>query len=114
MQNTDENGGSTFDYNAFMKTQVRQARIRAITLGSCTILTLIFLIFAFIQKAEADKARAEADFLRQEMNSIRKHAEEQMNEARQIQMMAQEERMKQEMIAVENARLLEACAKSKK
>jgi predicted tellurium resistance membrane protein TerC len=113
MQNTIDNS-SAFDYNIFMKAQRKKARVTAIALASATIISLIFLVFSFIQKAEAVKARAEADFLRQEMNSIRKHAEEQMNQAKQMQMMAQEERMKQEMIAVENARLLEACAKSKK
>jgi hypothetical protein len=114
MQNTDENGGSTFDYNAFMNIQQKKARIRALTSGSVAVLGLIFIIFGLIQKAEADKLRQSSVVLQQRMESMKKVAEEQINQAKQIQMMAQEERMKQEMIAVENARLLEACAKSKK
>lgn len=110
MQNTIENG-SSFDYNAFMKIQQKKARISALILGSSTLVALIFLVFAFIQKAEADKARAEVATLQQQMESVRKAAEEQMQQARQIHMMAQEERLRQEAIAIENAKMLEACLK---
>jgi WD40 repeat protein len=43
------------------KRKLQRARMTAIVMGSATIISLIFLIFAFIQKAEADKARAAAD-----------------------------------------------------
>jgi hypothetical protein len=114
MQNTDENGGSTFDYNAFMKTQVKQARIRAITLGCSTVLTLIFLIYAFILKAEADKARATAESLRIEMDSLKRNAQEQAEQAKHAIMATQEEALRQRMIAMENEKMLAACLKTKK
>lgn len=42
------------------KRKLQRARITAIILGSATIISLIFLIYAFIQKSEADIARAKA------------------------------------------------------
>jgi hypothetical protein len=114
MQNINDTVDSTFDYNAFMKTQRKKARITAVVLGAATIISLIFLLFAFIQKMEANRARAEADALRVEMESMKKMAYEQMEQAKLFQMKAEEERIKLEKIAMENTRLLEACAKSKR
>ena len=37
------------------KREVRRARITALVLATSTIITLIFLVFAFIQKAQADQ-----------------------------------------------------------
>jgi hypothetical protein len=39
---------------------LKRARIRAIVLGSAVITCLIFLLYAFVQKQEANKARIEA------------------------------------------------------
>jgi hypothetical protein len=50
-----ENNSS--DFESLTKKQLKRARVTAITLGSATIISLIFLIYAFIQKVEADKSR---------------------------------------------------------
>jgi hypothetical protein len=42
------------------KRKLQRARITAIVLGTATVVSLIFLVFAFIQKSAADKARNEA------------------------------------------------------
>jgi WD40 repeat protein len=42
------------------KRKLQRARITAIVLGSATIISLIFLVFAFWQKTEADKQKAAA------------------------------------------------------
>jgi hypothetical protein len=45
------------DFETLSKKQLKKARMTAIALGSAIILSLIFLVFAFIQKAEADRSR---------------------------------------------------------
>lgn len=42
------------------KRKLQRARIVALVLASATIISLVFLVFAFVQKAAADKAREEA------------------------------------------------------
>lgn len=48
------NGKSLYD------VQLRRARITALVLASAAIVSLIFLVFAFVQKAAADSVRQEA------------------------------------------------------
>jgi hypothetical protein len=43
------------------KRKLQRARMTAIVMGTATIVSLIFLIFAFIQKTEADAQRKEAE-----------------------------------------------------
>lgn len=40
--------------------ELKKARILALVLGSAVIACLIFLLYAFVQKEKADKARSEA------------------------------------------------------
>jgi hypothetical protein len=40
--------------------QLRRSRITAVILATCTIVSLMFLVFAFVQKAAGDVAREEA------------------------------------------------------
>lgn len=42
------------------KRKLQRARITALVLASATVISLVFLVYAFIQKTVADKARAEA------------------------------------------------------
>lgn len=45
---------------SYYHVQIQKTRITAIVLAMATIISLIFLVFAFIQKAAADRAREEA------------------------------------------------------
>jgi hypothetical protein len=54
------------------KAQVRRARIIALALSGATFISIIFFVFAFIQKAQADQARIEVEQLKVE---VLKHAE---------------------------------------
>ena len=54
----------------------RNARITAIVLGLSVIICIVFLVFAFVQKDEADKQRQIAEQLRTENAELRKTAEE--------------------------------------
>jgi Tfp pilus assembly protein PilN len=54
----------------------KRARITAIVLGASVIICLLFLIYAFIQKAEANKQRLRAEMLQIQVDLLRKDAEE--------------------------------------
>ena len=45
---------------SYYHVQLQKARIIAVVLAMATIVSLIFLVFAFVQKAAADTARDEA------------------------------------------------------
>lgn len=51
------------------KTQLRRARITALVLASATIISLIFLVAAFIYKQEADKVKHELSLTKQELEN---------------------------------------------
>jgi hypothetical protein len=50
----------TSNGKSYYQVQLQKSRIIAIVLAMATIVTLIFLVFAFVQKAAADTAREEA------------------------------------------------------
>lgn len=56
------------------KKKLRNARITALVLASATIVSLVFLVFAFIQKSEADTQRDEAAKQRDEADVQRQKA----------------------------------------
>lgn len=60
------------DGRTYLEHQLSRARKVAIVLASTTIVSLIFLVFAFVQKAESDKIRGEAELLRAELELCRK------------------------------------------
>jgi hypothetical protein len=60
-----ENRCANFD--ELSKKHLKRARITATVLGNATIVSLIFLIFAFIQKAETEKLRSKVVELYNEM-----------------------------------------------
>jgi hypothetical protein len=49
------------------KAQIRRARIIALALSGATFVSIIFCVFAFIQKAQADEAKIEIEQLKQEL-----------------------------------------------
>lgn len=100
------------------KRKLKRARITALILASATIISLAFLIYAFIQKAEADNQREAADIARQEAeenleaaNIARKQADVQRiaaetarSEAEEAKTAAETQRaeaLRQQQIAVE-------------
>jgi WD40 repeat protein/energy-coupling factor transporter ATP-binding protein EcfA2 len=97
------------------KRKLQRARIFALVLGSATVVSIIFLIFAFYQKSEADKQRDEAAKQRDRAVSLQKIAETARDEAQQARdaalsaQKAEEEQRKKaeaaEREAIENAEL---------
>ncbi|MBX2966679.1 MAG: High-affnity carbon uptake protein Hat/HatR [Cyclobacteriaceae bacterium] len=95
---------SRITYEAELKNQelqqkraLRNTRITAIILGAAAVIAILFLVFAYLQKIEADNKTIEAQ-----------HQEKQANEARVAAEVAQEEAENQKGIAEERARLLDA------
>ena len=88
------------------KRKLKRARITALVLASATVVSLIFLVFAFIQKSEADKQRdiavdqtrlAEENFqLAEDQRKVaeeqKKVAEEKQREAERAQLAEAEQR----------------------
>ncbi|HYG04093.1 MAG TPA: High-affnity carbon uptake protein Hat/HatR, partial [Chryseosolibacter sp.] len=86
------------------KRKLQRARITAIVLGSATIISLIFLVFAFIQKSQADTAKEVAQ---QQKIIADKNAEEaKLNAERATKSAA--EATKQTKVALEQKALAEA------
>lgn len=89
------------------KRKLQRARIVALVLASATIISLIFLVFAFVQKAAADEARVLADLnaqeaLKQKTAAVKsaKEANRQKNEAEK----QRQEAERQKDLAKENAK----------
>jgi hypothetical protein len=59
------NGKTLYD------VQLKRARTTALILAAATIASLIFLVFAFVQKAHADQMRAELDTVKIELEACR-------------------------------------------
>ncbi|MBX2963614.1 MAG: High-affnity carbon uptake protein Hat/HatR [Cyclobacteriaceae bacterium] len=79
------------------KRKLQRARITALVFGSLTVIALLFLVYAFIQKAEADKNFLEAEEQRKraqenylEAEAARKEAEQRRLEAVAAQKVAEE------------------------
>lgn len=69
------------------KRKLKRARITALVLASATVVSLIFLVFAFIQKSEADKQRLLAEdnaALAREQQKIAEQNAEEANAQRRI------------------------------
>jgi hypothetical protein len=49
------------------KVQLKKARLAALVLASATIISLIFLVFAFVQKERAGKLEAELAVAKQQL-----------------------------------------------
>ncbi|QOI98635.1 MAG: High-affnity carbon uptake protein Hat/HatR [Flammeovirgaceae bacterium] len=106
------------------KRKLQRARITAIVFGTLTVIALMFLVYAFIQKTaaeknfqEAEKQRLRAEFLKKEAETARDDAREQRDlalaaqKAEAEQRAAAEEAKKQAEQNAEEARRQEAEAK---
>ncbi|HEY9047640.1 MAG TPA: High-affnity carbon uptake protein Hat/HatR [Ohtaekwangia sp.] len=63
------------------KRKLKRARIVALVLGTAVVICLLFLMYAFIQKSEADKQRLQAERNAKEAEDARKVAEAKKLEA---------------------------------
>lgn len=87
------------------KRKLQRARIVAIVLLSATIISLIFLVFAFIQKAAADEAKNAAIALKDQADKSAieaRKAEAVAKEEKKAADKAREEAEKQKQLAIEN------------
>src|SRR5688500_14103462 len=96
------NSTQIVDFESYYHKGKKRAPLNAFVLGSATIISIIFLTFAFIQKTEADKTRAE-------LMHVKVEAEMQMHQANQQVMAAQREAEKQRMLMVRTEELLQQC-----
>jgi len=102
------------------KRKLQRARRTALVLATATVISVLFLIYAFVQKLEADNQRKEADSQRDRAIVLQKQAEDALNEAekqRKAAVSAKEdtdrqriEADRQRTLAVENEKLAEANA----
>ncbi len=106
------------------KRKLQRARVTAIVFGTLTVIALLFLVYAFIKKTEADtnwqlaeEQRKQADFLRKEAELARDDAQTQRDlaikaqEAEAEQRAAAEAAQRQAELSAEEARKQEAEAK---
>jgi WD40 repeat protein/energy-coupling factor transporter ATP-binding protein EcfA2 len=70
------------------KRKLQRARIVALVLASATIISLIFLLFAFVQKSAADAARIQADANAQEALKQKAAADKNAEEAKRQEKIA--------------------------
>ncbi|GEM_PF-2368119 len=89
------------------KEEKRKQLTTAIVLALATLLSVIFLLYAFIQKLEADKQTALAIEMRME-------AEKQREEAERQRLMAEYQKMEAEKQRVLALEALANCEKSKR
>ena len=57
-------------YESFYQLQVKLNKRRAIILGVSTIVSLIFVLYGYLQKVEADNLRLELNELQTKNNSL--------------------------------------------
>ncbi len=94
------------------KRKLQRARTTALVLATATIISVLFLIYAFVQKLEADNQRIAADIARVEADKLRVKAEDALKDAeiqrkaaelaRAAAVKAQKEAEEQRLLAVEN------------
>lgn len=96
------------------KQQLKRARLTALILASVIVFSLLTLIYAFMQKMEADKARADAEVIGVQLKQMETEAMQNRAEAEKQKTMAEEQRM---MALVAEQRAMQAlaeCDKKKK
>ncbi|MDZ7737545.1 MAG: hypothetical protein U5K32_00435 [Bacteroidales bacterium] len=81
------------------KRQLRRSRITAIILGTAAIISMFFMLFAFVKQVEAEKNRQEAEQQRERATTEQQRAEKMAEEAR----LSAEEAKIQEERALANA-----------
>lgn len=78
------------------KRKLKRARITALVLASATVISLVFLVFALFQQAEATRQRDEADRQRMEADTQRHKAEENFAAAEEARKIAEARRLEAE------------------
>lgn len=63
------------------KEEIKRARRIAIVLAASTVVSILFLVFAFVQKTEADKLQELTLELRVELLEVKEQAEQAQQEA---------------------------------
>ena len=53
------------------KGELRRARTTALILGSSAIISIVFLVFAFSERTQADMARQEVEYLQSQLDECR-------------------------------------------
>jgi hypothetical protein len=91
------------------KAQVRRARIIALALSGAAFISMIFCVFDYIQKANADEAREQLEQLKVELLKQTELADQNAELARASIMEAD----RQHTMAVEFSSKLEQCKSSK-
>jgi hypothetical protein len=69
--NTEEQLNDRTDGKTFHELQLKRARLAAIVLAMATIISLIFLVFAFVQKEHARKLESELASTKKELEICR-------------------------------------------
>lgn len=89
------------------KQQLKRARRTALVLASVIVFSLLTLVYAYIQKKEADKARSHAEVIMMQLKQTEQEAIQAKEEAEKQRMMA---------IAAQHHALeaLEACQQHKR
>lgn len=78
------------------RTALIRARITALVIASVTIVSLLFLVYAFIQKAEAEKNMQEAQVQKQLYEQCQHENQKVIQAAQESQRMAEMERARAE------------------
>ncbi|MBX2955769.1 MAG: hypothetical protein KF846_06415 [Cyclobacteriaceae bacterium] len=78
------------------RTALIRARITALVIASVTIVSLLFLVYAFIQKAEAEKNMQEAQVQKQLYEQCQQENQKVIHAAQESQRMAEMERARAE------------------
>ncbi|HET9053269.1 MAG TPA: hypothetical protein VFM90_03800 [Cyclobacteriaceae bacterium] len=74
------------------KEEVKRARRTAIVLAASTVIAILFFVYAFIKKTEADAQRELALKLQMELQEVKEQAEQEKQKAKMQQMVAMEAR----------------------
>ena len=92
------------------KTALKRARVTALVLASLTIVSLLFMVYAFIQKAEAENNRMRAleheelyKICQQELQRATQAAEE-MQQAAAVERIRAEENYQRALLEIEKAK----------
>jgi hypothetical protein len=92
------------------KTALRRARVNALVLASLTIVSLLFMVYAFIQKAESENNRMRAleqeelyNICQQELQRATQAAEE-MQQAAAVERIRAEENYQRALLEIEKAK----------
>jgi type II secretory pathway component PulM len=108
MKSEIKNG--SVDYQAYYIQNRKRAKFVSLALTSATLVSLVFLVFAFSQKRKADNLEQELKMMQQQATHIKIVAEENMKMAQEQRAIADESKE----MALKTAAELEQCKQSRK